>query len=350
VVKRAPAHARGLRLSERLAFVAMFALMAAFVVGLTVLAVKSGNRAVTGRTAPASSRTLPAGVAQLAQLAGGTGHSGTGQTGTGKTGASQTGASQTGAGPAGTGVTRSASATLGERLAASLRAAVSSHLSQLSVGVIDTATGAKALYHGSEHYHTASIAKADILAAMLYLDQRAPTSATARDSGLAAEMIDQSSDAAATRLWTAIGGGPGMAVANKALKLRQTIPGPAASWGLTRTTVADQLQLLTDLTAGTSALGADGRNDALGLLSDGMAAQQWGVSAAASPGTAFAVTDGWLRDPRLWLVGSIGVIRHDGHELLIAVLSKGNPTEADGIRAVRAAAIAAAGVIMTAAS
>lgn len=321
-------------MSERLVFVAMFTLMAAFVVGLAVLAVKSGTRVVTGRSAPASSRTLPAGVAQLAQLAGGTG-AGSGQTGTG---------------PAGTLVTRSASAALGARLAASLRAAVSSHPGQLSVGIIDRATGAKALYHASKHYHAASIAKTDILAAMLYLDQRARTPVTATDAGLAAEMIENGSDTAATRLWNAIGGGPGIAVANKALKLRQTIPGPAASWGLTRTTVADQLQLLTDLTAGSSALGADGRDDALGLLARGMAAQQWGVSAAASPGTAYAVTDGGLPDPRRWLVGSIGVVRHDGHELLIAVMSTGYQTEADGIRAVRAAAIAAAGVIMTAAS
>lgn len=59
VVKRAPAHAGGLRMSERLAFVFMFSLMAAFVVGLTVLAAKSGANPLIGRSVPASS-TLPA--------------------------------------------------------------------------------------------------------------------------------------------------------------------------------------------------------------------------------------------------------------------------------------------------
>jgi hypothetical protein len=58
-VKRAPAHAGGLRMSERLAFVVMFSLMAAFVVGLTVLAAKSGASPLIGRSAPASVRTIP---------------------------------------------------------------------------------------------------------------------------------------------------------------------------------------------------------------------------------------------------------------------------------------------------
>jgi hypothetical protein len=45
-------------MSERLAFVVMFSVMAMFVVGLTVLAAKSGASPLIGRSAPASS-TLP---------------------------------------------------------------------------------------------------------------------------------------------------------------------------------------------------------------------------------------------------------------------------------------------------
>lgn len=333
VVKRAPAHASGLRLSERVAFVVVFSLMATFVVGLTVLAAKSGARLVIGRGVPASSTTLAAGVARR-QLGDGTGGSGTGRASTGQTGAVV--------------AAQSAAAILSARLAASLRTALGGDSGHLSVGVIDTATGARALYRASKHYDTASIVQTDILAAMLYLDQRSRTAVTATDADLAAKMIESSSDTAATRLWNAIGGGPAIAAANKALKLRQTVVVPAGSLGLTRTTVADQLQLLTDLTARNSALHAKSRGYALGLLAEGAAAaRRWGVPAAASPGTIYAATDGWLPDPRLWLADSIGVIQHDGHELLIAVLSKGSPTEADGIRDVRMAAIAAASVIMT---
>jgi hypothetical protein len=46
-------------MSERLAFVLMFSLMAAFVVGLTVLAAKSGGDPLIGRTVPASPTLAP---------------------------------------------------------------------------------------------------------------------------------------------------------------------------------------------------------------------------------------------------------------------------------------------------
>jgi hypothetical protein len=49
-------------MSERLAFVAMFSLMAMFVVALTVLAAKSGPNPLLVQRAPASSATLPAGT------------------------------------------------------------------------------------------------------------------------------------------------------------------------------------------------------------------------------------------------------------------------------------------------
>jgi hypothetical protein len=47
-------------MSERLAFVVMFSLMAAFVVGLTVLAAKSGPSPFIARGAPAGSTLAPA--------------------------------------------------------------------------------------------------------------------------------------------------------------------------------------------------------------------------------------------------------------------------------------------------
>jgi hypothetical protein len=320
---------------ERLAFVVVFSLMAGFVVGLTVLAAKTGAAPVIGRTTPAGVGTIPAGA---------------GQSGGGQSRAGHTAPGHTGTGHTGTVVIRSDSATLSAHLAASLRAAIGSHLGRLSVAVIDTTSGAQAWYHASKHYDTASIVKMDILAALLYLHQRARTPVTATDASLAAEMIQAGSDTAAARLWQGLGGGQGMAVANKALLLRHTNVRPTSTWDQTRSTAADQLQLLEDLTARNSALQSGGRTYALSLLANGIAGQRWGVAAAARPATAYVVTDGCRPDPRLWLADSIGVIRRDGHQLLIAVLSRGNPTKAEGTRVVRAAVMAAAKVIMAAAS
>jgi hypothetical protein len=60
-----------------------------------------------------------------------------------------------------------------------------------------------------------------------------------------------------------------------------------------------------------------------------------------------AVKDGWLpAGPEgAWIINSIGVIRHAGQPLLIAVLSSGQPSESSGIRQVQAAALAAADAI-----
>lgn len=70
-----------------------------------------------------------------------------------------------------------------------------------------------------------------------------------------------------------------------------------------------------------------------------------GVSAAAD-GSGWALKNGWL--PRsttgLWDVNSIGRVTVDGHAYLVAVLSKGNSTQAKGISLVEAAAKAAVSV------
>jgi hypothetical protein len=73
--------------------------------------------------------------------------------------------------------------------------------------------------------------------------------------------------------------------------------------------------------------------------------ENWGVTTAADPGSRPAVKNGWLPDgsqPGLWVINSIGVLRHDGQRLLVAVLSSGQPTETVGISQVQAAATTAA--------
>ena len=57
---RAPEHAGRLRVTERLAFVMMFTVMAGFVVGLSVVAAKTGARTLTDRTVADSPKTQAA--------------------------------------------------------------------------------------------------------------------------------------------------------------------------------------------------------------------------------------------------------------------------------------------------
>ena len=233
------------------------------------------------------------------------------------------------------------------RLAAALAPVLRRGTGNIAAGVVDAATGAVAVYGGSREFHTASIIKVDILASLLLQHQWSDAPLSAQERSAATEMIEDSNDEAANDLWEAAGEGQGVGVANQELGLRQTTPGDGIDWGLTHTTVEDQLRLLADLAASHSPLSAGSRSYELGLMRHVAAGQNWGVTAAAVPGATAAVKDGWLPDgsDTTWVINSIGVISHGGQEMLVAVLSSDQPSESAGITQVDAAARAAVSAI-----
>ena len=240
----------------------------------------------------------------------------------------------------------------GARLAAALTLVLRDHPGRVAVAVTDQATGVTAIYHDTESFDTASIVKADILAVLLLQLQQAGASIGAAYRQLAALMIEDSDNAAASALWNAVRGGPGLEAGNAVLGLKQTVPGPGGYWGLTTTTVTDQLRLLADLTSARSPLSAAARGYELSLMRNVEAGQTWGVTRAAATGTRPAVKNGWLPvGPRgLWVINSIGVISHAGQQLAIAVLSDGNRSQSAGISLVQAAATAAVSAVAAARS
>ena len=241
-------------------------------------------------------------------------------------------------------------ANLNRQLATALRPEVSADPGTLAIGVIDTVTGRQAVYNASVRFRTGSIVEADILATLLLQHQRNGTTFIAQDATLATEMIENSSESAASSLWRLVGGAAGVQAANQVLKLTHTSLGPVARWDLTSTTVGDQLQLLADLTSARSPLDWASRAYAVSLMQHAAPGQRWGIPAAASPGTRYAVRNGWLPDPRLLAVDSIGIVRRHGRQLLIVVLSKNNPTKAAGITHAQRAAIIAAEVVTASSS
>ncbi|MGO8959355.1 MAG: serine hydrolase [Streptosporangiaceae bacterium] len=283
----------------------IFALMAAFVAVVTLSAAEARNDAAV---------TTPSGLARA----------------------------RISAGSAGSTVAR---ARLNAELAAALRTKVGTGPGTLAVGAIDRATGSMAVYNGGLRFHCGSIVTADILAALLLRYQHGGEPVAAQDASLATEMIEDSSPAAASVLWRLGGGVAGIEAANRVLQLAHTSMGTGGRWDLTSTTAIDQLRLLTDLTSATSPLDAAARAYAVGLMEHVAAGQRWGAPAAATPGTKYAVKSGWLPDPRLLVVNTIGIVRRDGAELLIVVLSEGNPTKAAGIARAEAAAATAAEVV-----
>lgn len=318
-----PAHAGRLRPLERCIFTLVFALMAGFVALVAFMATTTqGHRLLAGPSL--AQQQVQAGL--RSQLRAPDTRAGSART-------RQPGDQARGKAPS--------PQLLSAALADALRPVVDSDPGQLAVGVVDLNSGQAATYDADSVLRGGAVVTTDILAALLLQHQQAGTPLSDHEADLAAAMIENDSTTAASQLWTAIGGAQGLTAANVTLKLHHTSLAPGASWTWVGTTVADQLQLLEDIAAPQSPLDSASRDYALGLMTRVAVPQPWGALAAATTNTPGAVADGSMVGPR-WVIGSIGVIQRDGHELLVAILSDRNPAEGPAVTAARAAVLAAA--------
>jgi beta-lactamase class A len=216
-----------------------------------------------------------------------------------------------------------------------------------AVGVLDRTTGARAVYNEQVSFQTASIVKADILAALLWKLQNEQRELTSAQQADATKMITQSDNAAASRLYSQLGSATGLNAANTAFGLTHTTPGPGTLWGKAQTTVTDQLTLLSVLTSEDSPLSAEHRQYQLGLMSRVATGQRWGVPAAADQSaTGVYVKNGWdtlAAHNGLWEINTIGRIVEPGHDWLVVVLSSHNTSQQAGEDLVESAARKAVG-------
>lgn len=236
--------------------------------------------------------------------------------------------------------------TAEQNLTAAVAPMIAASGGNVAVAVDDLSTGVTAAYNGSASFVTASIVKVDILATLLYQLQQAGQSITASDDQYQAQtMIENSDNDAASDLYAEVGGSQAIDAANQVFGLTQTTVGTDGYWGLTTTTAADQIQLLRTVFTSPSPLSSGSQSYLQDLMSQVESDQQWGVPAAADPGTPFMVKNGWLPDPTQWEINSIGEVEHDGQRLLIAVLSADNASEQAGIALVQTVATTAAGAV-----
>jgi beta-lactamase class A len=227
--------------------------------------------------------------------------------------------------------------TAQQRVSAAVAPLIKADGGHVAVAVDDLTSGAEAAY-GTSEFVTASIVKVDILAALLYERQESGQSLTAHEEDLATTMIENSDNDSASALYADIGASTGLDQANQVFGLTHTTAGTDGEWGLTSTTADDQLRLLRQMTVTPSALTPAARDYIQHLMGDVESDQRWGVPAAADSGPAYLVKNGWLPNPALWSINSIGEIDHSGHPLLVTVLSDDNSSEASGISAIQAVA------------
>ena len=232
--------------------------------------------------------------------------------------------------------------TAQQRLTAAVAPLIQADGGHVAVAVDDLTSGAQASDQGASEFVTASIVKVDILATLLYEAQQSGQPLTEQDQDLATTMIENSDNDSASALFDDIGGASGLDQANQAFGLTQTTAGTDGEWGLTTTTVQDQLRLLRLVTTTPSILSARSQDYIRDLMSQVETDQRWGIPAAADTGSHYLVKNGWLPNPTLWSINSIGEIEHDQQTMLVAVLSDGNSSEDSGIGAVQAVAQQAA--------
>ncbi|GAA5040941.1 serine hydrolase [Thermocatellispora tengchongensis] len=209
--------------------------------------------------------------------------------------------------------------------------------------VRDLATGRTYRYHPKLRLDTASTAKMDILMALLLKTPWKKLSAEARaDAEL---MIKYSDNKAADRLWLRIGGPEGLTRAGRRFGLKHTtaVGGRCVDlycWGITETSAEDRVRLLTRLAAGKGPLPRADRDQVIRLMTGVIPEQKWGVSAAACDGDVVALKNGWLRhvSNRRWAVASVGLIRGDGQDYAVAVLTEDGATLEEGIAKVQGVA------------
>jgi hypothetical protein len=210
---------------------------------------------------------------------------------------------------------------------------------EFSVAVLDKKTGERYSYRGSETYETASVVKVQVLACLLLKAQDNHRDLTSTELALAKRMIQASDNDATTSLFTRLGRAPAVTSSNKRLGLTSTKV--SDSWGLTRTTVNDQVKLLGKLVDKNGPLDEDSRELAYPLLSTVNDDQDWGVPAAAEAGEHTTVKNGWLprsTEGNRWIINTVGRVSDDDTDVSIAVLSHNHASMSGGIGVVEKAA------------
>jgi len=235
----------------------------------------------------------------------------------------------------------------------------------VQVALYDNTTGKTTSYlTDDDTQYTASIQKVDILAGWLRTYQndkvKVPTQIPYSTQYLMTQMIEASDNAAATALFSFGGGCQAFTKFNRMIPMRNTTVGCETptyyGWGNTETTARDQVKLMKVFSYGAEAkatkaggrmiLRSPARKYGLSLMKSIQAEQSWGVTcgpwgttcdpptyAPPNPAITVAHKNGWKTLPTCtlavtecpWQVNSVGWVKGQGRDYVIAVLTTDDP-------------------------
>jgi hypothetical protein len=221
-----------------------------------------------------------------------------------------------------------------------LRSYLASRSGRVTAALYDARTKHTWLLHPRSVQDTASIVKVEIMGTALQQAAAAGQDLPASEALLMPSMIENSDNDSATELLADVGGPSAIAGFDRSADMTDTTPSTLAlipgtslpGWGLTTTTALDEVILVSRFAYPNSVLSDASRKYGLSLMEHVEADQDWGVSGGVPAGTTVALKNGWLPlGPTDWQVNSIGWVFGHGRNYVLAVLTKGSPTEAYGI-------------------
>jgi Beta-lactamase enzyme family len=236
---------------------------------------------------------------------------------------------------------------LAAQISAGVTAALASRVdSTVGLTVSDPGEDLTCALHSGWHFDAASVIKVTTISALL-LKEGGPSGLSTKQRDLAWQMITQSNDDAATKLWNDVGMTDMQVFLDQADMRHAEL---SYAWGLTQLTAQDEMTLLHLLTNKNNVLSNASRGYVLWLMAHVTASQRWGVPAGAPSDVTVHVKDGWLPYPDThlkgsdWRINSIGAFTGKGIGYQIVILteprSAAHPdqTEGYGIATVQSAA------------
>jgi Beta-lactamase enzyme family len=210
-----------------------------------------------------------------------------------------------------------------------------------SVRVLDPYLGIGCGLDVRQHFFSASVVKAIILAALLRKANAQHRRLTPTEKALARRMITQSDNTAASELWVDVGTYRLERFLHLA-HMRATALGPGGAWGWSLLTAHDETLLLWLLMKHNKVLTSADRRYELRLMAEVTPSQRWGVPAGAPEAFKVHVKNGWAPlNGFAWNINSIGAFtRGNGsQDYSIVVLTAGNPDMAYGVATIEDVAV-----------
>jgi hypothetical protein len=213
---------------------------------------------------------------------------------------------------------------------------VSDRDGKITAAVENLKTGQEWLLNRGDLDQTASIVKADILETLLYQHGHTIVGLDSVETDTAEGMIEESDNDDASDLWDEVGAADGVDAYNRLVGLRDTTAGEDGYWGETLTTAADQIRLLRQLALPSKLLTTADRDYQLYLMRHIAGYEDWGINGGVPAKVSVALKNGWvtLTSYTDWEVNSIGWVKGDGRDYLIAVLTAHDPSEQYGISSI----------------